>query len=153
MAVRIGINPLTWTNDDMPELGGSTPLDTCLTEAKLAGYDGMELGNKFPRSEAALRPVMARHALAVVSGWYSARLLERDAAAEIAAVQDHLKLLKAMGSTRGVAGCRAVHGGAPCRCRAGRAGDRDGTASPAHRRGQPHLAEQSVRLAYHHMGT
>ena len=33
MAVRIGINPLTWTNDDMPELGGDTPLETCLKEA------------------------------------------------------------------------------------------------------------------------
>ena len=44
MAVRIGINPLTWTNDDMPELGGETPLETCLSEAKQAGYAGIELG-------------------------------------------------------------------------------------------------------------
>jgi inosose dehydratase len=38
MAVRLGINPITWTNDDMPELGGDTPLDVCLAEARLAGY-------------------------------------------------------------------------------------------------------------------
>ena len=31
MSVRIGINPITWTNDDMPELGGDTPVDTCLS--------------------------------------------------------------------------------------------------------------------------
>src|SRR5262245_55139073 len=158
MAVRIGINPLTWTNDDMPELGGATPLDTCLTEAKLAGYDGMELGNKFPRTEGALRPVMARHGLAVVSGWYSARLLERDAAAEIAAVQDHLKLLKAMGSTAMVFAevSRAVHG------------ERTTPLSRRPRMSEPewktfttriaevgrYLADQGVRLAYHHhMGT
>src|SRR6185295_17474424 len=92
---KIGINPLTWTNDDMPELGASTPLETCLAEAKQAGYDGMELGNKFPRDPAVLKPILARHGLGLASGWYSARLLERSAADEIKEVQAHLKLLKA----------------------------------------------------------
>ena len=32
MSVRIAINPITWTNDDVPELGGDTPLETCLAE-------------------------------------------------------------------------------------------------------------------------
>ena len=32
MAVTLGINPITWTNDDMPELGGGIPLETCLAE-------------------------------------------------------------------------------------------------------------------------
>ena len=49
MPCPIGINPLTWTNDDMPELGGDTPLETCLAEAKVAGYDGMELDVDFVR--------------------------------------------------------------------------------------------------------
>jgi inosose dehydratase len=158
MPVRIGINPLTWTNDDMPELGGATPLDTCLTEAKLAGYDGMELGNKFPRTEGALRPVMARHGLAVVSGWYSARLLERDAAAEIAAVQDHLKLLKAMGSTAMVFAevSRAVHGERTVPLsRRPRMSDADWTTFTTRiAEVGRYLADQGVRLAYHHhMGT
>lgn len=96
-SVRLGINPITWSNDDMPELGGDIPLDTCLSETKQAGYDGIELGNKFPRAADALAPIMARHGLAIVSGWYSAKLLERDADAEIVAMQDHLGLLKAMG--------------------------------------------------------
>ena len=48
MKVRIGINPITWTNDDVPELGGDTPLETCLIETKQAGYAGTELGGKFP---------------------------------------------------------------------------------------------------------
>lgn len=97
MTVGIGINPITWSNDDMPELGGDTPLETCLAEAKQAGYAGLELGNKFPRDPATLAPIMDAHGLAVVSGWYSARLLERDAEAEIAAMRPHLALLKAMG--------------------------------------------------------
>ena len=49
MSVTLAINPITWTNDDMPDLGGDIPLDVCLAEARLAGYAGIELGGKFPR--------------------------------------------------------------------------------------------------------
>jgi inosose dehydratase len=97
MAVRLGINPITWTNDDMPELGGDTPLDVCLAEARLAGYAGIELGGKFPREAAVLRPILDRHGLALISGWYSAQLCRRSVAEEQAAVTDHLDLLVAMG--------------------------------------------------------
>src|SRR5258708_20350624 len=97
MSVRIGINPITWTNDDVAELGGETPLETCLGETRLAGYAGIELGNKFPRSAEALRPILDRHGLALISGWYSGRLLERSVEEEIAAVEDHLVLLVALG--------------------------------------------------------
>jgi inosose dehydratase len=99
MSIRIGINPLTWSNDDMPELGAETPLSQCLSEGREAGYAGFELGNKFPRDAAVLGTILASHELCLVSGWYSARLLERSAADEIAAVQDHLQLLKALGCT------------------------------------------------------
>ncbi len=97
MAVRLGINPLTWTNDDMLSLGGDTPLEVCLAEAREAGYDGIEMGRKFPRRAAELRPILARHGLALISGWYSAELLTRPVADEIAAVADHLALLAEMG--------------------------------------------------------
>ena len=45
MAIRIGANPIGWSNDDLPEIGGDTPLETCLAEAKQAGIEGMELGH------------------------------------------------------------------------------------------------------------
>jgi inosose dehydratase len=81
----------------MPELGAETPLETCLAEAKLAGFEGVELGNKFPRDPAVLGPILARHGLALVSGWYGSRLLERDVDAEMAAAEDHVALLVALG--------------------------------------------------------
>ena len=49
LEVRIGINPISWTNDDLPQLGGDTPLETCLVEGTEIGYVGFELGNKFRR--------------------------------------------------------------------------------------------------------
>lgn len=98
MKVRIGINPITWTNDDVPELGGDTPLETCLAETKQAGYAGTELGGKFPRQSSELKPIMARHGLAVISGWYDGRCAEKEIAAEMEAVGPHLQLLKDMGA-------------------------------------------------------
>ncbi len=93
MAVRLGVNPIAWSNDDLRELGGATPLDTCLAEARQAGFAGIELGHKFPRDPDALAGVLGRHGLALVSGWYSSALLERTPRAEIAAIADHAALL------------------------------------------------------------
>lgn len=98
MKVRIGINPLTWSNDDLPSLGRDISLETCLREAAEIGYAGVELGHKFPRQPKSLGPILAKHKLALVSGWYSLRLLERDAHAEFEAMQSHMELLTALGS-------------------------------------------------------
>jgi myo-inosose-2 dehydratase len=99
MVVRIGANPIGWSNDDMRELGGETPLEVCLAEAKSVGFEGMELGHKFPRTPDALKAALAPFGLACVSGWYSSELLVRDVAAELVALRPHLDLLKAMGSS------------------------------------------------------
>lgn len=96
--IRIGANPIGWSNDDMQEIGGETPLETCLAEAAEIGFQGMELGHKFPREVGALKAALAPFGLACVSGWYSAALLERDAKAEMMMLRPHLDLLKAMGS-------------------------------------------------------
>ncbi len=98
MSIRIGTNPIAWSNDDMPELGGDTPLETCLAEARQAGFTGIEKGNKFPADPVALNAVLARHGLSFVSGWYGAALRQRDVDAEIAAMRPHLDLLRACGA-------------------------------------------------------
>ncbi len=93
MSVRIGINPLTWTNDDMPWLGAEVSLETCLEQARDAGYAGIELGNKFPRSAEKLGPILSDHHLNLVSGWHNIRLLTRSAAEEIESIKAHIDLL------------------------------------------------------------
>jgi inosose dehydratase len=98
MAIRLGTNPIAWSNDDLRSLGGDTPLATCLAEARQAGFEGIELGHKFPATAPALRAVLAPHGLDFISGWYSAELLRRDARAEIAAMQPHLALLRGAGA-------------------------------------------------------
>jgi inosose dehydratase len=98
MAIRFGVSPIAWTNDDLPELGGETPLTTMLTDAAQLGFAGVELGGKFPRQAATLKPLLGEYGLELVGGWYSGALLTRSAQAEIEAMQEHLALLDAMGS-------------------------------------------------------
>jgi inosose dehydratase len=156
--IRIGANPIGWSNDDLRELGGATPLETCLAEAKEAGFEGMELGHKFPREPDALKKALAPFGLACVSGWYSAELLARSPDDEMEALRPHLDLLKAMGSDVLVFAetSNAVHG------------DRSKPVSsrpvlkpgdwPEFGRRVTQVAERTlaegVRLVYHHhMGT
>ena len=99
MAIRFGVSPIAWINDDMPELGGNTPLETVLSDASEIGFHGIELGGKFPREPLVLRELLGEYGLDLVGGWYSGALLNRSPKAEIAVLQPHLNLLQAMGST------------------------------------------------------
>jgi inosose dehydratase len=112
MTIRIGANPICWSNDDMPEIGGWITLEECLAQAKQFGIEGMELGNKFPREPEKLGPILRAHGLDLVSGWYSTFLLERDAEAEFEAAAAHRKLLKDLGAKVLIAAecTRTVHG-------------------------------------------
>jgi inosose dehydratase len=98
MSVKIGINPITWTNDDDPALGGDTPLETCLAETKQAGYQGTELGGKFPRQSSVLGPILDGYGLELVSGWYDGRILEKEIGEEFDAILPHLTLLRDLGA-------------------------------------------------------
>lgn len=112
MTIRFGVSPIAWINDDMPELGGDTPLESVLSDIQEVGFAGVELGGKFPRDPAELRALLDRHGLALVGGWYSSNLLMRDADAEIEALRAHLELLHAMGSERFIIAetSNAIHG-------------------------------------------
>jgi inosose dehydratase len=100
--VRIGINPISWMNDDLPALGGDTPLETALREGKEIGYAGFELGNKFPKDGPGLKAKLDEFGLACVSGWYSGFLAEVPAghsdeqavAAEIERCKAHMSKLR-----------------------------------------------------------
>ena len=97
--VRAAAQPIIWSNDDFRELGGGTPLETCLAEMKAAGYAGTELGHKFPDDPVRLRDVLANHGLALASGWHSTYLLSRPLADERESFRRHVAKLKACGSS------------------------------------------------------
>ncbi len=94
----LGVSPIGWTNDGIVGLGDNVPLERFLDDARSIGFEGVELGRKFPRDPQLLKPILAGRGLALVSGWHSGRLSERSIADELAAAEAHLALLSAMGS-------------------------------------------------------
>lgn len=92
--VRIGINPLSWMNDDLPALGAETPLETALKEGSEIGYAGFELGNAFPKEPRALQAKLADFGLACVSGWYSGQLATGSVDEEIERCVAHMEKLR-----------------------------------------------------------
>ena len=158
MSIRFGVSPIAWINDDMPELGGDTPLETVLAEARDIGFSGIELGGKFPRNPEVLAALLSRFHLSLVGGWYSSSLLTRTAAQEIAAMRPHLELLEALDCRVFIQAetSNAIHGdrGRPL------------SATPRLQSAQwpefgakltevaDHVAARGLRFAYHHhLGT
>lgn len=158
MTIRFGVSPIAWANDDMPELGGDTPLDSILADIREVGFQGVELGGKFPRDAATLKSLLDAYGLDLVGGWYSGNLLVHDAEAEIAALQEHLALLKAMGSTVFVHAetSNAIHGARAVPMTDTPSLDEAGWKQFGERltKVADYIAAQGLRFAYHHhLGT
>jgi inosose dehydratase len=158
MSVRFGVSPIAWINDDLPELGGETPVETVLGDAHTLGFEGIELGGKFPRDPVRLGAQLNAHELALIGGWWSGALLARTVDEEISALQPHLRLLDALGSgVFIIAECsNTVHGDrrrplAATPSLSERQWPEFGARLSALAR---YLEERGLRLAYHfHLGT
>ena len=96
--VKYGVSPIAWSNDDLPSLGGDTPLEQCLADTRDAGFDGIELGGKFPRQADKLRHILKEYDLQLVSGWFSGLLQSSgNVQTEKERLKPHLDLLGSMG--------------------------------------------------------
>ena len=98
MKIKLGIAPIAWSNDDMPELGGDTPIETCLEETSSAGFTGIELGGKFPRNPRIIKFLLKKYNLSLPGGWYGSKLREKSIKDEWIAMQDQIELLKLLNS-------------------------------------------------------
>ena len=94
MSIKLGIAPIAWSNDDMPELGGETTLEQCLSEASKAGFTGIESGRKFPKNSKELIPKLEKENLQLCSGWYGATLLKNTAKEEFKLMREQMDLFK-----------------------------------------------------------
>lgn len=158
MTVRLGVNPIGWSNDDLRSLGGDISLETCLQEARAAGYAGIELGHKFPQDPAALNAVLQAHDLTLASGWHSTGVLADDMADEALRLDRHADLLAAAGADVVILAetTGAVHGdrASPLACRPRL--DRHDMGRLAERLTvlAQRMADRGMQTAYHHhMGT
>lgn len=153
--LRLGVSPLSWVNEVLPDLGAGTSAETVLTEAGAAGFEGVELSRIFPRNPGDLAALLVGNRLSLVSGWHSGFLADRSVDEEVGAVHDHALLLKACGASVMVYGeCGRMPADAldiPM-SRRGRleAGEWAAYGDRLTRFADALFAEHGLRLAYHH---
>jgi inosose dehydratase len=94
MSIKLGVAPIAWSNDDMPELGRDTTLEQCLSEASRAGFTGIESGGKFPKNSRELLPKLEKENLKLCSGWYGASLLKNTPKEEFKLMREQMNLFK-----------------------------------------------------------
>lgn len=101
--VRLGIAPIGWTNDDLPELGGEITFEQCISEMALADYTGSEVGNKYPRDTKILKEKLSSRGLEICNAWFSTFFADYKSEQTIADFIKHRDFLHEMGAK--VIGC------------------------------------------------
>ncbi len=96
--VKLGIAPIAWTNDDLPELGGENTFEQCVSEMALAGFTGSEVGNKYPRDTKVLKKALSLRGIQIASAWFSSFLTTKPFAETREAFLQHRDFLHAMGA-------------------------------------------------------
>ena len=74
MEARLGIAPIAWWNDDLPELSDDVSLEECLRQSRSAGFTGMEMGRRFPSDPKVMLPILKQADVTLCGGWFSGTL-------------------------------------------------------------------------------
>lgn len=98
--VFLGIAPIGWCNDDMPELGAENNFRQTVSEMALAGFTGTEIGNKYPADPRELKWELELRGMRVASRWYSSFLLTQPYEEVEADFLKALDFLAAVGANR-----------------------------------------------------
>ena len=98
--VKLGIAPIGWCNDDMPELGGENTFQQIVSEMALAGFTGCEIGNKYPKDAAELKKALDLRGMRIASRWFSSFILTQPIEQVVADFNKELDFLEAVGANR-----------------------------------------------------
>lgn len=72
--VKLGICPIGWSNDDMWDLGDENTFQQCISEMRLAGFTGCEVGHKYPSDVKELKEALDLRGMTIASKWFSSFL-------------------------------------------------------------------------------
>ncbi len=98
MKARLGISPIAWWNDDLPELSVDVTVEECFRQARQAGYAGMETGQRFVMDAAVLGPILERHGIRICGGWHSGLLLDGTVEEEKDRIAEQMEAFVALGA-------------------------------------------------------
>ncbi len=96
--VKLGIAPIAWTNDDMPDLGAENTFEQCISEMALAGFTGCEVGNKYPKDTAVLKKSLDLRGMQICNAWFSTFLTTKPYEETEKEFIKHITFLKEMGA-------------------------------------------------------
>jgi len=96
MRARLGMSPIAWWNDDLPELSEDVSLEECLRQSRAAGFTGMELGRRFPSDPAVMLPILRAADVTLCGGWFSGTLVNEDMRANQERIAPMIALFKAV---------------------------------------------------------
>ena len=96
--VRLAIAPIGWTNDDMPDLGAENTFEQCISEMALAGFQGSEIGNKYPSDTEVLKHYLDVRGLQICNAWFSSYLTSKPYEETIEAFKAHCDKLYDLGA-------------------------------------------------------
>ena len=96
--VKLGIAPIAWTNDDMPDLGKENTFEQCVSEMTLAGFTGSEVGNKYPKDPEVLKKALELRGVEICNQWFSSFLITKPFEEVEKEFRAQLAFLKAMGA-------------------------------------------------------
>ena len=96
--VKLGIAPIAWTNDDMPDLGKENTFEQCVSEMALAGFTGSEVGNKYPRDTEVLKKALQLWGMEICNQWFSCFLITKPFEEVEREFRSQLAYLKTMGA-------------------------------------------------------
>lgn len=96
--VKLGIAPIAWTNDDMPDLGKENTFEQCVSEMALAGFTGSEVGNKYPKDPEVLKKALELRGVEICNQWFSSFLITKPFEEVEKEFRAQLTFLKAMGA-------------------------------------------------------
>lgn len=98
--VFLGMAPIGWCNDDMPELGGENTFRQIVSEMALAGFTGCEIGNKYPHDPVELKRELDLRGMRIASRWFSSFLLAKPYEETEKEFIKELDFLSAVGANR-----------------------------------------------------
>ncbi len=96
--VKLGIAPIAWTNDDMPDLGAENTFEQCISEMALAGFTGCEVGNKYPKDTKVLKKALDLRGMQICNAWFSTFLTTKPYEETEKEFIKHITFLKEMGA-------------------------------------------------------
>lgn len=96
--VKLGIAPIAWTNDDLPDLGGENTFEQCVSEMALAGFTGSEVGNKYPKDPEILKKALQLRGVEICNQWFSSFLISKPFEEVEKEFRAQLSFLEAMGA-------------------------------------------------------